>query len=471
MEANMTLPLKNFIQHENFGHSLSAPSYRFRPTTVEDIHEVFCLAQDMGLTVTARGAGRSYNDAALNGGGIMLDLSAMNQILEWDPTSGMVRCEPGVTLEKLWQHVEPHGWWPPVVSGTMKTTLGGCLGANIHGKNNFQKGTIGEHVQEFTAILPTGELVTCTPEKNADLFYAMISGLGMLGIFTSITMKMKRIYSGLMSVDAWPVSDLNQHLRALLDHAPHYDYIVGWLDTTAKGNNIGRGQIHAANNLKEGEDPNAKETMRLENQTLPPRIFGVFPKSLLHYFMRPFTIDLGVWGVNTAKYVASLRKHTFRQSHAAFHFLLDYVPNWELAYGRGGLIQYQSFLPKETAEATWREMIELSHRRGLPSYLGVTKRHRPDKFLLTHAVDGFSLAMDFKVTDSKRTKLSEMLQEFDHIVLKAGGRFYFAKNSETSAEAARTFLGDETLLKFKELKKMCDPNNLLASDLFRRVFG
>ena len=93
----------------------------------------------------------------------MLDLTGMDQILEWDPASGVVRCEPGVTLEKLWQHVEPHGWWPPVVSGTMKTTLGGCLGANIHGKNNFQKGTIGEHVLEFTAMLPSGESVTCTP--------------------------------------------------------------------------------------------------------------------------------------------------------------------------------------------------------------------------------------------------------------------------------------------------------------------
>jgi hypothetical protein len=102
-------------------------------------------------------------------------------------------------------------------------------------------------------MLPSGELVTCTPEQNADLFYAMISGLGMLGIFTSITMKMKRIYSGLMSVEAWPVQNLNQHLHDLLDHAPHYDYIVGWLDTTAGGKNIGRGQIHAANNLKKAK--------------------------------------------------------------------------------------------------------------------------------------------------------------------------------------------------------------------------
>lgn len=64
-------------------------------------------------------------------------------------------------------------------------------------------------------------------------------------------------------------------------------------------------------------------------------------------------------------------------------------------------------------------MIKLSHKNGLPSYLGVTKRHRPDKFLLTHAVDGFSLAMDFKVTNKNRAKLNGMLQEFDQIVLQA----------------------------------------------------
>jgi len=128
-------------------------------------------------------------------------------------------------------------------------------------------------------------------------------------------------------------------------------------------------------------------------------------------------------------------------------------------------------VPAETAEEAWRELLTLSLQRGLPSYLGVTKRHRPDRFLLSHAVDGFSLALDFKVTDSNRAALSKMLKEFDRIVLNAGGRFYFAKNSETSPEAARAFLGDETVCRFKALKQRCDPNNLLESDLFRRVFG
>jgi FAD/FMN-containing dehydrogenase len=383
----------------------------------------------------------------------------------------VVRCEPGVTLEQLWKCVEPDGWWPPVVSGTMKTTLGGCLAANIHGKNNYQKGPIGEHVIEFTALLPAGEEITCSLRENPDLFYSMISGLGMLGIFTSITIQMKRIESGLLKIHALPVHNLHEHLTFLLDQAPRHDYIVGWMDSMHGGKRLGRGQVHSADYLPAQEDPNPQKTMQLNHQVLPSHIFGVFPKSILYLFMRPFANNLGWWGVSTAKYVASLRKHTYLQSHAAFHFLLDYIPNWERAYGRSGLIQYQSFLPKETAEDAWREMIELSLKRGLPSYLGVTKRHRPDKFLLTHGVDGFSLALDFKVTDGNRSALSKMLKDFDEIVLQAGGRFYFAKNSETSAEAARAFLGDETIRTFRELKKRCDPDHLLESDLFRRVFG
>ena len=466
----MSLPLNTFTYLENFGHSLKAPSYRIRVKTADDLYEAFQLAKKYGLTVTARGTGLSYNDASLNGGGIVLDMTGMDQILEWDSATGLVRCESGVTLEQLWKKVEPDGWWPPVVSGTMKTTLGGCLSANIHGKNNFKVGPIGEHVVEFTAMTPTGALVTCSPDRNADLFYSMISGLGMLGVFTSITLKMKRIYSGLISVDAWHVPDLHQQLSGLFEHAPDHDYIVGWLDTFVSGKHLGRGQIHAATNLKEGVDPEAHQNMQLAHQHLPDRLFGVMPKSLLHYFMNPFVNNVGWRMVNLAKYLASLRDHTFRQSHAEYHFLLDYVPNWERAAGRGGLIQYQSFLSKETAEGVWREMIELSIRRGLPSYLGVTKRHRPDPFLFTHAVDGFSLAMDFKVTDRNRARLSEMLQEFDQIVLNAGGRFYFAKNSETSRESTHRFLGDEAIAKFKKLKKRCDPNGLLESDLYRRIF-
>lgn len=455
---------------ENFGHSLQAQAYVYKPESIDQVGELFRLAKKNGMSITQRGAGRSYNDASLNGGGMVMDFSAMNRILEWNPQTGVIKCEPGVNLQKLWQHVLPDGWWPPVVSGTMFTTLGGCLAMNIHGKNNFKVGPIGEHVLEFTTLLPTGAELTCTPQKNGDLFYSMISGMGMLGVFTSVTLQMKKIHSGLVVVDAFPVHSLREQLNGLLSGAPEYDYIVGWLDTMAGGSSLGRGQIHAANYVHEGDDIHKAKTMQVDYQTLPPTILG-FPKSWLHYFMRPFN-PAPLWAmVNTAKYFASLRKEQYRQSHAAFHFLLDYVPNWERAYGRDGLIQHQSFVPKETAQDAWNELLNLSLKRGLPSYLGVTKRHRPDKFLLSHAVDGFSLALDFRITNGNRAALSSMLQEFDKIILNAKGRFYFAKNSETSPQTARRFLGNEAVDRFKMLKRRTDPDGLLESDLYRRVFG
>ena len=64
-----------------------------------------------------------------------------------------------------------------------------------------------------------------------------------------------------------------------------------------------------------------------------------------------------------------------------------------------------------------------------------------------------------------------MLQEFDRIVLQAGGRFYFAKNSETLPQTAAHFLGPRAIAEFRRLKKRCDPNGLLESNLYRRVFA
>jgi FAD/FMN-containing dehydrogenase len=462
---------QTFQTLENFGHSLSAPSIVITPKTVDEIYQGVKFAKKNGYQIAARGAGRSYNDAALNGGGVVMLFTEMNNITSWDPETGLITCEPGVTLEQLWHKILPDGWWPPVVSGTMTTTLGGCLGMNIHGKNNYRMGTFGEHVVEFTALLPNGAELTCSPNLNGDLFYSMISGMGMLGFFTSITMKMKKVDSGYITVNAFPVHNLDEHLTAIERDAPTHDYTVGWLDTMVGGKALGRGQIHAANYVHGNEDPNPSSSMKLESQILPEKMFGVFPKSLIHYFMKPFSNNLGWKLVSTAKYVASLRTGKYNQSHAAFHFLLDYVPNWEKAYGRGGLIQYQSFLPKETARETWTKLIDLSLSYHLPSYLGVTKRHRPDKFLLTHAVDGFSLAMDFKVTSANQKKLSQMLQEFDKMVLEAGGRFYFAKNSETSRQTTEQFLGAETIERFKALKRRTDPDMVLESDLYKRLFA
>ena len=208
------LPAERLFRLENFGHSISGPTYLYRPTHVEQVANLFAKARKSGFTVGFRGSGRSYGDAAMNNGQVVVDFSRMNRVLEWNPNTGVIKVEPGVTIEQLWRYTLEDGWLSPVNPGTMFPTLGGCLASNVHGKNNWVRGTIGEHVLEYTALMPNGKEITCGPKKNKDLFYAMIGGMGMLGMFTSITYQMKKIYSGDLNVYAWAEPNLKRVLEA-----------------------------------------------------------------------------------------------------------------------------------------------------------------------------------------------------------------------------------------------------------------
>ncbi|UCC54277.1 MAG: FAD-binding oxidoreductase [Anaerolineaceae bacterium] len=456
-----------------WGGASSSVSYVYRPTTVEQLQEMLSVAAKSGRSVGLRGGGNSYGDAATNSENVLLDMRRMNRILAWDPLSGVVCVEPGVTISQLWQYVLEDGWWPPVVTGTSMTTIGGCAGMNVHGKNAYQVGPIGDHIQEFEMMLPSGEIVICNREENSDLFYAAIGGFGVLGVFTSITMQMKRVYSGLLDVytQAQPnLAGMFEYFETFMDSS---DYIVGWIDSFGKGAGLGQGDVHRANYLSPGADLAPSQTMRLDYQHLSPNMFGFMPRSVIWIFMRPFMNNLGTALINKAKYLSGhlAGPKQVRQSHAAFHFLLDYVPDWKNSYGPGGLIQYQPFIPKETARDAFADMLRLCQRRGLPNYLTVFKRHRPDDFLMTHGLDGYSLAMDFRITERRRPRVAALTRELDEIVLAAGGRFYFAKDSTVRPEVAQAYLGEGTIEKFRQLKRRTDPHNLLQTDLWRRVFG
>jgi FAD/FMN-containing dehydrogenase len=188
--------------------------------------------------------------------------------------------------------------------------------------------------------------------------------------------------------------------------------------------------------------------------------------------MRALFHPLGMRAVNTAKYWSGHLHagRSFRQPYAEFQFLLDYVPEWKRAYGPGGMIQYQSFVPERTAAATFREKIRRAHERGLKPFLGVFKRHRRDDFLLTHGVDGFSLALEFKVTAANRTSLWELAAELDELVVAAGGRFYLAKDATLSRKTFAAFMEPDRIARFLALKRALDPEGLLSTDLYRRVF-
>ena len=209
-----------------WGEASRSLSYVFRPSTAEGVANVFTLARQTEQTLALRGGGNSYGDAFSNAEGIVLDTTRLTRILAWNPETGILCAEPGVTIEQLWQYVLGDGWWPPIVTGTAKTTLGGCAAMNTHGKNGWRKGTFGDHTLEFELLLPTGEVKTCSRTTNNDLFHAAIGGAGLLGVFLSLTLQMTRVYSGLLEVEAVARPHMAAMLADLAEHQDTADYIV-----------------------------------------------------------------------------------------------------------------------------------------------------------------------------------------------------------------------------------------------------
>lgn len=445
----------------------------FQPERVGELPKVFDLARATGRSVGLRGAGRSYGDAALNSNGLMLDCSRLNQILGFDAATGRIAVEPGVTIQQLWQATLPAGWWPPVVPGTMFPTLGGVSAANIHGKNNYVAGPLGDHIVACEVLLPSGEYRLCSRSESPELFHAVIGGFGLFGVLTRIELQLKRVHSGYLLVEPKVTGSLTEMLDLMSRWEQDADYMVGWLDCLAGGNSFGRGLVHLAWYLPPGADPEPAESQRVAAQHLPKRVMGVLPKSLVPLLARPLVNDLGMRAINAAKWWSAawgLQGHRYWQTHAGFAFLLDYIPGWQRSYGPGGLVQFQSFVPKEAAARVFSQILQSCLEAGFPSYLGVVKRHRPDAFLLSHGVDGFSLALDFRVPPGQREALWQLLQRLDREVLAADGRFYFAKDLTLAADRVPALWPPGTLETATRLRQACDPEGLLQTDLARRLF-
>jgi FAD/FMN-containing dehydrogenase len=454
---------------DGFGGSVRSLAHSVSPASVDELARTFAAARAEGLQISFRGAGRSYGDASLHAGQLSVDGRAMRAIVSFDPERGVLEAQGGASIGEVWRRTIADGWWPAVVPGTMHPTLAGSVAMNIHGKNCFKLGPFGDHVLELDLLTASGELKTLSREREPEVFRAVVAGLGLLGAVTRVKLQMKRVECGRVRVRPLVTRTLGEMFELFVERMPGADYAVGWVDCFATGPALGRGIMHTANHIPATEDPMGSRGLTIAAQELPPSMFGV-PRTLLWMVMRPFTNDAGMRFVNRVKFALpepTGKDGSFLQSHAAFAFLLDYVPDWRLAYGADGFIQVQLFAPDANAREVFTEALRLCQRRGVVSYLGVFKRHRPDDYLLSHGLDGWSLALDFKVPHEPR-RLWDTAADLTRLVLEAGGTFYPAKDQVVDAGSFERALG-ERLTRFRAIRRQLDPDGLFANDQARRL--
>lgn len=390
-----------------------------------------CLKNDQSCIVYAKG--RGYGDCALSPKVIFTH--RFDNILDFDPQTGIVTCESGVSLAELIEVFLPRGWFFPITPGTKFISIGGAIASDVHGKNHHNAGCFSECLLSFDLMLPEGKIISCSRKKNKELFRATCGGMGLTGVILTATFRMQDTKSGYIRETILRARNL-QEIFALFEDYQSATYSVAWIDCLAKGTSMGRSLLM----LGEPADTGSLELSKSKVVSLP--------------------IDLP--GLTLSKYSLSLFNHFYywRKSVpltdrlvplAKFFYPLDAIHHWNRLYGSKGFTQYQLVLPKEASFKGLEKILSRIAQSGLPSFLGVLKLFGPknDNYL-SFPMEGYSLALDFPI----KAKLFPFLDELDSIVTDHGGRLYLAKDVRMSKKIFRK--GYPRWQKFSELREKQD---------------
>jgi len=423
--------------------------------TAGDDAELARLVTDAGPRgVLARGLGRSYGDAAQNGGGVVVDMTSRHRVLSVDAETALVEVEAGASLDDLMRLLLPRGLFVPVSPGTRQVTVGGAVAADIHGKNHHVDGSFGNHVVSMDLLCADGSIRTLTPES--ELFWATVGGMGLTGLVLRATLRMKKVESAYCLVDTERCANLDDLLARMAEGDDRYTYSVAWIDCLARGSSLGRsvltrGWPATLEQLPAKLRDHALDFGPKQVAVAPP----VFPSGLL----------------NRAT-VAAFNEVWFRkapherrgevQSIAAFFHPLDGVGHWNRIYGPKGFLQYQFVVPFG-AEDTLRRCIQMLSDTGQASFLAVLKRFGPaGAGHLSFPTPGWTLALDIPLGSPV---LGDLLDRLDEEVLAAGGREYLAKDSRLPASSiARMY---PRLEQWRDIRASTDPHGVFTSDLSR----
>src|SRR5580692_4721749 len=195
------------------------------------------------------GLGRSYGDSCLNAGRELIDCRRLNRILGFDESTGMVRCESGVSFSDIIKVFLPKGWFVPVTPGTRFVTVGGAIANDVHGKNHHRAGTFGAHVRQIGLHRSNDGLVVCSTQENPDMLRATVGGLGLTGVIAWADIQLKRVAGPWIDTESVPFQSLEHFLELSSESNERFEYTVAWLDCFA-GKNL-RGIFFRGNHSAE----------------------------------------------------------------------------------------------------------------------------------------------------------------------------------------------------------------------------
>jgi D-lactate dehydrogenase (cytochrome) len=181
------------------------PDAVFAAASVDEVQRVVALCESLRFPIIPFGAGTSL-EAQLNApsGGLSLDMSQLNRVVDVNPDDLDCVVEPGVTRNQLNTHLRSSGLFFPIDPGA-DATLGGMASTRASGTNAVRYGTMKQSVLALKVVLPNGELIGTgnrarKSSAGYDLTSLFVGAEGTLGVIVELTVRLhglpEKIVSG-----------------------------------------------------------------------------------------------------------------------------------------------------------------------------------------------------------------------------------------------------------------------------------
>ena len=403
----------------------------------------------------ARGMGRCYGDSAL--ADHVVSTLNLRHLLDFQPDTGLLTCEAGVTFDAILKVFVPKGFFLPVTPGTKFVTAGGALASDVHGKNHHVSGTFSDHVVWFDVQVADGRVLRCSRTENEQLFQLTCGGMGLTGLILRLAFYLKPIPTAYIRQKSLVARNL-QEVMDLFEEHQSCTNSVAWIDCLQKGKNIGRSLLM----LGEFATPDQLS----KKQAQQPYAVHAPPKWTVPFDFPSFVLNsFSVKAFNFLFYHKQWAKESTQTLHyEPFYYPLDAIHHWNRIYGKNGFTQYQFVLPKAASREGLMEILSRIAQRNMGSFLSVLKLFGPqDPQYLRFPMEGYTLALDFKITPD----LWAFLEELDQLVLAYGGRLYLTKDVRMSADFFHQTYPQ--IQDFKTALREWDPQQKFSSEQSKRL--
>ena len=397
-----------------------------------------------------RGAGLSYAPASFGKDKLIRDMCSFDRILEFDESSKIVVVEAGISLKKLLTWSFSKQLFLPVLPGQPEITVGGCVAANVHGKNPYKDGTFMEHVEWIELSHPTLGTKIISRSNEKKIFNATCGGLGLTGIITKVALKLQKLSSEIVILSPKKTESLKNTLEIMKQHTSD-DLLYSWnMGSTLF--NFGKGIVTSGifSDDSSSKTPQIKErkSMNSNDRLLPFSLWNTLSSPIINSINRKIQS-----GKNIVKKDVYSALFPFVGTARMFYGL----------YGSNGFNEYQVLIKKKYSVEFIDDLTKLIKSEKPSLTILVMKLFNGKQKLLHFSDEGLSIILNLKHCNSTL----KFLKKLDDVVISYKALPYIVKDSRLTKEVVEQCYPEYHV--FKEILNEIDPKRIFKSELSERM--